>query len=177
MSGKLESLRQLLMQGYTPRDLVTQGYPKSSVYKAADQVRRRGSSRVSRIGAQVDRVLVDQNPYIVQFEPSEAQSTTELEAKLDELTWWTGQIKEEYERGRIEREESQKAAIAEEQERREQERISRARRLFNEAREAHRTGKISNYQLIALTSARETMEDVESGEKALKLLAGNTFTH
>lgn len=168
MAGKLENLRRLLRQGYTPRDLVAQGYPKSSVYKAVDQVRRRGSSRVFHIGAQAEGILVDEKPYILPFQPREAQGTTELEAKLDELTWRTRQIEKEYERYRTEREESHEAAIAEEQARREREKISRARRLFNEALEAHRAGKINNYQLITLTSHRETMDDVESGENLLK---------
>jgi hypothetical protein len=173
MSGKLENLRQLLLEGYTPRDLVIQGYPKSSVYKAADQVRRGDSSRVSPIGAQVDGLPFGQKPYILQFEPGEAQTTTELEAKLDESTSWTSQIKEEYERARIEREESHKAAIAEEQARREQERISRARRLVNDAHEAYRVGKISKYQLTVLTSSRKTMDDIESGKNTLRGLVAD----
>jgi hypothetical protein len=174
MSGKLENLRQLLMQGYTPRDLVIQGYPKSSVHKAADQVRRRGSSRVSHIGAQADGIFLVLEPSVLQSEPSEPQGTTEHQAELDELACRrTRQIENEDEWRRTEREESHKAVMAEDRARRERDKRLRARRLFNDALKAHREGKIDNYQLIALTSHRETKDDIESGENCLRALVAD----
>ena len=173
MSGKLENLRRLLRQGYTPAELVAQGYPKTSVYKAAAQLGRRCSPRVSHTAEYAGGVLAYDRPYVLEVAPSKAQLTTELESKTDELIWLTKQTKKECEMSRIEGEEARKTATAERQVQREQEKISRARRLRADALQAHRAGKINNFQLIALTSGRETMDDIESGENCLRSLVAD----
>ena len=178
MSGKLENLRRLLRQGYTPTDLVAQGYPKTSVYKAANQLRRGGRVRPSGIRARAEGTLVDDRSYIVGVEPSlgiEPQAATELKAKLDEVIWWIKQIKQECERLRIEMEAARRASVAEEQARREQEKAlynARRRRLFNKLIEAQEAGRIDTYQFTAIFSGLDTLEDIRSSENALRLLAG-----
>ena len=169
MSGKLENLRRLLSEGYTPSELVAQGHPKSSVYKAAHQLRRRGS-RPSYARVQAEDVPVEYSPYPTEVELSSAIGARAINEPTVRRKDIVSRIDQQYERLRIERieREAREAAIAEEQARREQEKISRSRRLFNEALAAHKAGKINNYQLIALTSGRETIDDIESGENLLR---------
>ena len=177
MSGKLENLRRLLTQGHTPRDLVAQGYPKTSVYKAAHQLRRRSSLRASGIGAQAEGVFVKDRSYILEVEPSsriEPPAEAQLKVKLDEVI---RRIEQEYERLRIERKAREAATIAEERARREREQKelnARRRRFFEKALEAHKAGKIENYQLVVLTSGLDTLEDIESAENALRQLVTDT---
>ena len=161
------------MQGYAPRVLVAQGYPKSSVYKAANQVRRRGSPPDSHIGAQADGILFVLKPSVLQSEPSEAQGMIERQAEVDQLACPTRQIENEDEWRSADREESGKAVMTEERARRERDKRSRARRLFNDALKAHSEGKIDNYQLIVLTSGRENIDDIESGENLLRALVAD----
>jgi len=174
MSGKLENLRRLLSEGYTPSELVAQGYPKSSVYKAAHQLRRHGS-RASRARVQAEDISVEYNPYPMEVELSPAIGARAINEPIVRRKDVISRIDQEYERLRIERieREAREAAIAEEQARREQEKISRARRLFNEALEAHKADKINNYQLIALTSGLDTMDDIESSENLLRGLVAD----
>ena len=174
MSGKLENLRRLLSEGYTPSELVAQGHPKSSVYKAAHQLRRRGS-RASYARFQAEDIPVEYSPYPAEVELSSAIGARAINEPTVRRKDIVSRIDQQYERLRIERieREAREAAIAEEQARREQEKISRSRRLFNEALAAHKAGKINNYQLIALTSGRETIDDIESGENLLRGLLAN----
>ena len=174
MSGKLENLRRLLSEGYTPSELVAQGHPKSSVYKAAHQLRRRGS-RASYTRFQAEDIPVEYSPYPAEVELSSAIGARAINEPTVRRKDIVSRIDQQYERLRIERieREAREAAIAEEQARREQEKISRSRRLFNEALAAHKAGKINNYQLIALTSGLETIDDIESGENLLRGLLAN----
>jgi hypothetical protein len=121
---------------------------------------------------------VEYSPCYTEVEVSSAigaQAINEPTVRQEDTISW---IDQQYERLRIERE-TREAAIAEEQARREQvQKVEKARaRLFRNAIAAHRAGKIDNYQLIAVTSGRETIDDIERGENDLRLLTAKPFTY
>ena len=118
---------------------------------------------------------MEYSPYPAEVELSSAIGARAINEPTVRRKDVISQIDQQYERLRIERieREAREAAIAEEQARREQEKISRSRRLFNEALAAHKAGKINNYQLITLTSGLETIDDIESGENLLRGLLAN----
>jgi hypothetical protein len=233
MIGKLENLRTLLKQGHAPRDLVAEGYPRASVYKAARQLRRGGKRRASGKGDRGGgQARVRRYEVLSCMEPEDESMRSEIEARgaliaerragkqpqelelrargeallnkalaahsiggIDSSALLFlasgGNTLPEIERkekllGHLESwsiaraEEARDAASTAERERgrREAEELERrGERLFRHAIWAFEAGRIDSYTLVYITSHRDTLAEVEEGEKLLRYRlwsSGNT---
>ena len=155
MLGKLENLRKLLKQGHAPRDLVAQGYPQTSVYKAARQLRRGRKWRAS--GKRGPGGKGQGGPRLCELVSCLGQEDESLRSET----------------------EARAAAIAARRSGRERQEVeldTRGEGLFNRALAAYEAGTIDSTALVLLAWGGNTLKQIERNEKVLEHLERSSLS-